>query len=116
MNLNSNKNVILIFAGLMGLTLIAFQNCSSSLFVLGTAKPVDASQLSDMLKESEKEVKKTQKELETVSVPLKIKNRLRDVAGDSDDSEELGEEPPASKKGMKVKLRMKKIKKKKSVR
>ena len=101
----------------MGLTLIAFQNCSSSLFVLVGTKQVDASQLSDMLNESDKEVKESQKELVTVSVPSKIQIRRREVAGDPpEESGDLDLDSPVAKKGMKVKLRIKKVKKKKSIR
>lgn len=119
MNLTSNRNIILIFAGLMGLTLLAFQNCSSSLFLLSALKPASAAEkldLSGVLAESNKEIKKSEKELETVSVPSKIIIRQREVAADSAESDQLRAEAVQKYDSMKQKKKVKKTKKKKRSR
>ncbi len=116
MNLSPKNKIVLIFAGLMGMTLVAFQNCSSSsLFLFGSANKARATtQISDMLEDSEKEVKQTQKEFESVSVPSKIIIRKRVLANEpvTENLKESQKPVTAIEKDLKIKFRVKKIHKK----
>ncbi len=65
--MKSKQNAILIFAGLAGFTILAFQNCSSSFRTLMSEKPAQASDVSDMLRSSQKELSATKRNTRAVS-------------------------------------------------
>ncbi len=113
MNITAKNKVLLIFASLMGLTLFAFQNCSSSLFVFSSANLSKAEDLSDMINESELEVKKSKKELEAVSAPSKIVIRRPQLANEvKDKAVDPDTETAAEKFAKKLKVPKQKVKKK----
>ncbi len=110
MGLSSKKNVVLIFAGLMGATLLAFQNCSQSIYTATmTSKPAKANDLSDMLKSSDKEVRNTkqmfhgQNSIEMASMGFAVSANRQP----SDDPDVMTEK---QKNSLKIKLKPKRKK------
>lgn len=57
--ISNKKMAVFIFAGLAVFTLFVFQNCSSSGYILSGVKPVQANEITDMLKASEQELETT---------------------------------------------------------
>ena len=109
----SQKKVLLIFASLMGITLLAFQNCSNSLYLMTRGNSVKANHINDMLKDSESEIQTTKNELKTNWVDPNSTDVPRDIAAeDLDEMVEMDTSQIREAGGVRVKLKMKKSKKK----
>ena len=87
--MKSKQNAILIFAGLAGFTIFAFQNCSSSFRTLVSGKPVQASDVSDMLRSSQKELSATKKNQRSIS---SVSNEPTEIRPKSDSESDLESE------------------------
>lgn len=74
-NIGLRQKNIFIFAVLAAALLLSFQNCSSSLFMLGLSKPASAKEktnFNDLLNDTEKEISDTK----TV---MKAETQFRDI-------------------------------------
>ena len=80
--MTGKNRAIFIFVFIAGLSLLLFQNCSSSLFAIGAGKSAQANDLSEMIAVSKKEISITTKVLHKNSGSEKIFER-RQASEDS---------------------------------
>lgn len=96
-----NKNNIYIFAILAATLLLSFQNCSSSIFMIGTGQSVEAkTDFNAMIDESSNEVESTKKN-------MVHSNQLRDINSvEKNVSHARNDEPVEMLTGSDVKIKL----------
>ena len=102
--MGSKQKNIFIFAVLTAALLVSFQNCSSSLFMLGVSKPASAKEktnLNDLLDNTEQEISATKN-------VMKAKAQFRDLdeIGKEDRSPSATDEPIEMTSGSDVHMQM----------
>ena len=108
--IQNRKNKIILSLGLMTtIGLFSFQNCSSSLSLLSRGiQPKAKEDFSEMLTQSETEIRDTKNIMTEQNMFTDDKSRYRKTASDNTEATTTAEDP---KSEMKLKLKRKKVRK-----